>query len=77
MSIDKKVLMIATQEIVSDQSDGGKKGSNRNWRMLKDIFGVQNITLIMYTNNAEDSRTGVIRLAYSSYRREGNRGVSI
>lgn len=63
MSIDKKVLMIATQEIVSDQSDGGKKGSNRNWRMLKDIFGVQNITLIMYTNNAEDSKTGVIRLA--------------
>lgn len=59
---DKKVLMIATQEIISDLSDGGKRGSSRNWELLRDIFGAQNVTLIMYTNNIECSSDGIIRL---------------
>lgn len=59
---NRKVLMIATQEIVNDLSDGGKRVSNRNWRLLRDIFGTQNITLVMYTNNSVEDSVGIIRL---------------
>lgn len=61
MPMDKKILMVATQEIVNDLSDGGKRGSNRNWRLLKDIHG-EGITLVMYTNNTECSSVGIVRL---------------
>ena len=62
MQMGNKVLMVAVQEIVEDLSDGGKRGSNRNWKLLKDIFGNQNVTLVMYTNHNRCSYTNIIRL---------------
>ena len=44
----KKVLMISSQEIVYDLSDGGKQVSNRNWKLLLDLFGSENVILISF-----------------------------
>lgn len=61
---DVKVLMVATQEIVDDISDGGKRVSNRNYELLKRVFGEEKVTLIMYTNNTTDKQcNNIIRLA--------------
>lgn len=61
---DVKVLMVATQEIIDDLSDGGKKVSNRNYELLKRVFGEEKVNLIMYTNNITDKQCdNIIRLA--------------
>ncbi len=49
----KKVLMIATQDFINDTSDGGKKCSFRNWKLLQDVFDKENVTLIIYTDKEE------------------------
>lgn len=62
----KKVLMIATQEFLNDTSDGGKKCSFRNWKLLQDVFGNENVTLIMYTDKDEIDGN-VVRLKNFSF----------
>lgn len=57
-----KVLMIATQEILSDLSDGGKKVSNRNYRLLCDVFGKENVFLVMCTNDRERKQDHLLRV---------------
>lgn len=74
---DRKVLMIATQEIVNDLSDGGKRVSNRNWKLLKDIFGLQNVTLVMYTNSNEYSDDYIIRLPACKNKWDRGRNVLV
>ncbi len=44
----KKVLMISSQNIITNLSDGGKRVSNRNWRLLCDIFGWDNVRLVEF-----------------------------
>lgn len=75
MQTENKVLMVAMQEIVEDLSDGGKRASNRNWKLLKDIFGNHNVTLVMYTNNKGCSHADIIRLP--AYRNILDRGINI
>lgn len=73
----KSVLMIASQEILMNLKDGGKRESNRNYKLLKTIFGEGNIELIMFTNYSDYSSEdeGVIRLR--SYWGIIDRGINI
>ena len=48
--MDKKVLIICGQEIILEQNDGGKKCSYRNFELFQQVFGVDNVYLIMFTN---------------------------
>ncbi len=47
-SREYKVLMIASQEIENNPNDGGKRVSNRNWNLLMDTFGTDNVFLWMF-----------------------------
>ena len=53
-----KVLMIASQDIVNDLSDGGKHGSNRNWNLLCDVFGRENVWLIEFDKATRNGNAG-------------------
>jgi glycosyltransferase involved in cell wall biosynthesis len=69
-----QILMLASQEILINQNDGGKRVSYRNYKMLQDIFGQENVSLIMYTNNREQSKgeKNIYRVqAYDSFIRRG------
>ena len=52
-----KVIMIASQEIIEEQSDGGKKGSFRNFELLKEVFGVSNVYICMFTDHTSKARS--------------------
>ena len=72
----KKILMVATQEMVNDLSDGGKRVTNRNWNLLCDVFGKENVYLVMMTNSENiDDKKQIIR--YQSYSGIFNRVINI
>lgn len=73
----KRILMIASQEITMDIKDGGKKVSNRNYELLKAVFGKENVKLIMFTNclNYECKDGDAMRL--KSYRCMVDRVINI
>lgn len=52
--MNKKVLMVCGQEIIKERNDGGKKCSYRNYELYKNVFGEENVYLIMYSNHADD-----------------------
>lgn len=47
----KKVLFICGQEFILDQKDGGKKCAYRNYNMLKEIYGKENVYVYIFTND--------------------------
>ena len=51
-----KVLMVVTQEILTIRNDGGKKVSYRNYELLKDVFGDENVSLCMLTNKMPEEQ---------------------
>lgn len=58
-----KILMLACQEIIEQQNDGGKKISYRNFELLCRTFGNDNVTLMMYTNHRPSiEKTSIIRV---------------
>lgn len=57
----KKVLIICGQEIILERNDGGKQCSYRNYRLLQQVFGEENVCLCMLTNCGEQSEKNIIR----------------
>lgn len=55
--------MICGQEIIEDRSDGGKQGSYKNYELLKQIFGQENVYLCMFTRDNNKSTGNIIRLS--------------
>ena len=51
----KKVLFVCGQECILNQSDGGKKCSYRNYIMLQEVYGANNVYARIYTNLYEES----------------------
>ena len=60
--INKRILFVATQEILLEKNDGGKKCSYRNWRLFVDLLGANNVTLMMMSNYKDWGEPNVIRL---------------
>lgn len=73
----RSVLMIASQEILMDLKDGGKRVSNRNYELLKEIFGEENVKLVMFISyrEPEEENMNVVRL--HSYKNIIERGINI
>lgn len=57
-----KVVMIVNQEIIEINNDGGKQCSLRNYRLLCDAFGENNVQLIMYSNYNSSEEERIIRI---------------
>lgn len=70
-----KVLVICGQEIIEDRSDGGKQCSYKNYELLKQIFGKENVYLCMFTRNNNKSTSNIIRL--SAYKTTFDRVMNI
>lgn len=63
----KKVLIVCGQEIFSGKNDGGRKGSLKNYKLLQEVFGKENVYLCVTTNQEGKSEQNVIRVpAHSS-----------
>lgn len=58
---ERKVLIICGQEIIFGKKDGGKQGSLKNYKLLQQVFGKDNVYLCMLTNNDIQSENNIIR----------------
>lgn len=45
----KKVLLVTGKEFITEQSDGGRKCTYRNYEMLREIYGRQNVFAYIFT----------------------------
>ena len=63
----KKILMVATCNFLTNRNDGGRQCSYRNYDILCQIFGVENVYLYMITNDeVKESERISIFLTYSN-----------
>ena len=46
----KRILFIAGHEFLYDPKNGGQKGSLKNYRMIQDVFGSENVFLCIFSN---------------------------
>lgn len=51
----KKVLFVCGQEFILDQKDGGKKCAYRNYCLLKEVYGEENVYAYIFTNDYDKS----------------------
>lgn len=72
-----KVLMVASQEIIEEQSDGGKKVSFRNYELLKEIFGAFNVYICLFTNHISNRKADSHILRFMAYRNQCMRMMNI
>lgn len=57
----KKILLITGKEFILSQGDGGRKCTYRNYEILKEIYGEENVFVYIFTKEYKDCSTGVIR----------------
>lgn len=57
----KKILLVTGKEYILKQSDGGRKCTYRNYEILREIYGEQNVYTYIFTNEYRESDTNVIR----------------
>lgn len=55
----KKVLMIATCNFLTNHNDGGRQCSYRNYKLLCEIFGADNVQVCMIANDAVEKADNV------------------
>lgn len=48
--MSKKILYVCGQEMILDRRDGGKKCSYRNYMMLREIYGDENVFAYIFTD---------------------------
>ena len=63
----KKVLYVCGQEFILDKKDGGKQCSYRNYCMLQDVYGTENVYACIFSNEftASDSHVKRMRAHHS------------
>lgn len=59
---EQKILIICGQEIIKERNDGGKLCSYRNLELFQQVFGNENVFLIMFSKyKEEDKNHNIIR----------------
>lgn len=72
-----KVLMVACQEIIEEQSDGGKRVTFRNYELLKETFGKDNVYLCMLTNHKGNRKNDSHIIRLTAYKNRCERFANI
>lgn len=57
----KKLLLVTGKEYILRQNDGGRKCTYRNYEILRQIYGEQNVYTYIFTNEYRECDTQVIR----------------
>lgn len=73
--MSRKVLIVCGQEIICERNDGGKKCSYRNYELFCQVFGRENVFLVMLTNNQFQDEESIFRLP--AYRNIAERAINI
>ena len=70
-----KILIICSQEIIYERNDGGKKCSFRNYELFRQVFGKENVYLLMFTNCKHQNEENIYRI--TAYKTIFDRAVNI